>query len=145
MSTLIHRRVEAARRGEHPRVVCRVGSGWLVAGDTQPVVGYCLLLPDPVVPTLNDLRGAERERFLADLGRAGDALLRATGAARINYMILGNLEPALHAHLFPRRADEPEAVRTAHPFAYDWAAARPSDLAGADREWAEHVRRELTS
>jgi diadenosine tetraphosphate (Ap4A) HIT family hydrolase len=33
-------------------------------------------------------------------------------ALRINYAIFGNLEPALHAHVHPRYADEPEAMRT---------------------------------
>jgi hypothetical protein len=28
----------------------------------------------------------------------GDALLEVTGAYRFNYEILGNLEPAMHAH-----------------------------------------------
>lgn len=140
MPTLIHRRVEAARRGEHPRVVERMASGWLVLGDTQPVRGYCLLLPDPVVPTLNDLLGAPRAAFLSDMAAAGDAVLRATGAVRINYMMLGNLEPALHAHVFPRFADEDERVRTGHPFVYDWAAARASDPIGADRGLVEAIR-----
>jgi hypothetical protein len=27
-------------------------SGWAVFGDVQVLNGYCLLLPDPVVPTL---------------------------------------------------------------------------------------------
>jgi hypothetical protein len=52
MPTLIHRRVEAARKGENPTVLCRMESGWAVFGDVQVLNGYCLLLPDPVVPTL---------------------------------------------------------------------------------------------
>jgi hypothetical protein len=47
----------------------------------------------------------------------GDTLLASTAALRINYAMLGNLEPALHAHLVPRYASEPEATRTAHPWA----------------------------
>jgi diadenosine tetraphosphate (Ap4A) HIT family hydrolase len=81
------------------------------------------LLPDPVVPHLNSLGAAERDRFMADLGRVGDAVLAATGAVRINYAIFGNLEPALHAHVHPRYADEPEALRTQNPWAYDWSRA----------------------
>ncbi len=64
MPTLIHRRVEAARKGENPTVLCRMESGWAVFGDVQVLNGYCLLLPDPVVPTLNDLDIAAREKFL---------------------------------------------------------------------------------
>lgn len=76
--------------------------------------GYSLLLPDPVVPSLNDLATGERTEFLLDMVALGDALLAVTDAHRINYEILGNGEPALHAHVFPRRMSEPDEFR-AHP------------------------------
>jgi diadenosine tetraphosphate (Ap4A) HIT family hydrolase len=37
--------------------------------------------------------------------------------------MFGNVEPALHAHLFPRRAGEPDAIRTLQPWALDWPQA----------------------
>ena len=61
---------------------------------------------------------------------------------RINYAIFGNQEPALHAHVVPRYVDEPEAMRAAHPWAYDWQAAPAFDRAAA-RELAEALRHEL--
>ena len=51
----------------------------------------------------------------------------ATGALRINYAIFGNVEPALHAHVHPRYADEPEAMRTTNPWGYDWQQAPAFD------------------
>lgn len=125
--TAIHRDVAAARRGHEPRVLARLESGWAVFGAQQFVRGYLLLLPDPVVPQLNTLAGAARVQFLADMARLGDALLRVTAAARINYAIFGNVEPALHAHVIPRYTDEPEAMRSAQPWAYDWSSAVPYD------------------
>ena len=107
MPTLIHRRVEAARCGKHPSLVARLPSGWAVLGDKQVLKGYCLLLPDPVVPHLNALTGADRLQFLGDMAKLGDAILHVTGAVRINYEMLGNLEPALHAHVVPRHFNEP--------------------------------------
>jgi len=127
--TLIHRGVEAARRGTNPTTVARVASGWVVAGDPQVVHGYCLLLPDPVVPDLNHLVDDARRRFLLDMTALGDVLLEVTGARRINYEILGNSEPALHAHLFPRYDSEPEALRRGPVWPYDWAAAPRLDRA----------------
>lgn len=128
MTTLIHRMVEACRAGQEPAVIARLACGWAVLGQRQVLRGYCLLLPDPVVPHLNALGAPERDRFMADLGRLGDAVLATTGALRINYAIFGNLEPALHAHLHPRYADEPAAMRTNNPFAYDWTQAPLFDL-----------------
>jgi len=119
----IHRLVRAARRGD-ARVIARMPSGWAMFGERQFLRGYALLLPDPVVAGIESLANPERTQFLLDMTELGAALLVVTGALRINYAIFGNLEPALHAHVVPRYADEPAALRTAHPWAYDWQAAR---------------------
>lgn len=111
MSTLIHQRVEMARAGENPSVVCRLPSGWAVLGDTQITPGYTILLSDPVLPDLNALPLEGRVAYLRDMSIVGDALLEVTGAALINYEILGNTERALHAHIVPRYADEPNEQR----------------------------------
>ena len=121
--TAIHTQVLAARDGREPRVIARLFSGWAVFGERQFVRGYALLLPDPVVPNLNSLGMHERTAFLSDMSRLGDALLKVTGAVRINYAIFGNRDAALHAHVIPRYQDEPLALRTEQPWAYDWSAA----------------------
>ena len=121
--TAIHRMVERCRADAYPARVARLRSGWAVMGERQVFAGYCLLLPDPVVAHLNVLEDLRRTQFLADMARVGDAVLAATGAVRINYALFGNAEPALHAHVFPRRADEPPGIRTAQPWALDWQAA----------------------
>lgn len=132
MTTAIHRQVEAARRGELARVIARMPSGWAVLGDPQITPGYCLLLPDPVVPDLNALTGAARGRFLADMARLGDAVLAETGAARINYEILGNVEPALHAHVIPRHASEDPERRRQPVWLHDWSEAPAFDAVAHD-------------
>jgi len=80
-------------------------------GDVQFLPGYCLLLADPVVPSLNDLSPQARGQYLQDMVRIGDAILKVTDSFRINYEILGNSEPELHAHIFPRYMSEPEEQR----------------------------------
>lgn len=110
--TLIHQRVSEANAGSNPKVIARMKSGWAVLGDSQFLKGYCLLLPDPVVADLNDFSGQARQQFLDDMAALGDAVLAVTEALRINYEMLGNLEPALHAHVFPRYADEPNDLKT---------------------------------
>lgn len=141
--TVIHAQVVAAREGREPRVIARLFSGWALFGERQFVRGYALLLPDPVVPNLNALGARERIAFLSDMSRLGDALLKVTGAARINYAIFGNQDPALHAHVIPRYLDEPQGLRTAQPWAYDWSAAPPFERASS-QELADSLLRELT-
>jgi diadenosine tetraphosphate (Ap4A) HIT family hydrolase len=125
--TAIHRRVAACRAGTDPALICRMPTGWAVMGDPQVLRGYCLLMPDPVVPHLDALPAAAQADFLADMGRLGRAVFEATGALRMNYAMFGNAEPALHAHVFPRYTDEPEALRTANPWGYDWKQAPAFD------------------
>jgi diadenosine tetraphosphate (Ap4A) HIT family hydrolase len=127
MTTAIHRQVDAARNGELTRVVARMPSGWAVLGDPQITRGYCLLLPDPVVPDLNALTGDARRQFLDDMARLGDAVLAVTGAERINYEVLGNVEPALHAHVIPRYASENPGLRKKPVWLHDWDRAEPFD------------------
>ena len=127
MSTAIHRQVETARAGHLERVVAHMRSGWAVLGDPQILPGYCLLLPDPVVPHLNALSAEARRQFLDDMTRLGDAVLAMTGAERINYEILGNVEPALHAHVIPRYANEPAADRQRPVWLHDWTKAPAFD------------------
>ena len=133
METLIHQRVAAARAGTNPTVICSVASGWVVLGDVQFLRGYCLLLPDPVVADLNALDRSQRLQFLHDMTILGDALLEVTQAARINYEILGNKEPALHAHVFPRYSYESDLFRQMPIWSYD-LTIRQSVVFNAERD-----------
>ena len=140
--TAIHEQVSAARDGRNARVIARLYSGWAVFGERQFVRGYALLLPDPVVPNLNALDVGGRTAFLSDMARLGDALLKVTGAVRINSAMFGNEAPALHAHVVPRYPDEPEELRTRHPWAYDWSRAPLFERAACE-ELCTAVLREL--
>ena len=127
----------------NPYVICRMSAGWLVVGDVQPRPGYCLLLADPVVPSLNDLSEPERIVYGLDVARIGDALLAVTGAYRINYETLGNTEPALHTHMTPRYMSEPTWRRRLPPaLAYPKVLARRFDFV-RDVTFVENLRRAL--
>ena len=122
-ATTIHSLVDRCRAATLPAAIAKLPSGWVVMAERQVLPGYCLLLPDPVVPHLNALALEPRSQFLYDMALIGDVLLALTAASRINYAIYGNVDPALHAHIFPRDSAEPESTRTAQPWALDWNAA----------------------
>jgi diadenosine tetraphosphate (Ap4A) HIT family hydrolase len=134
--------------GRNPALISRMRSGFLVMGDSQFLPGYCLLLAYPQVEKLNDLDGDARAAFLADMAAAGDAVLAATGCRRINYSIYGNLDPFLHAHIWPRYDWEDNAYRTAPPFSIPASirgAPEHAFDAGRHRELHERIRREMGS
>jgi len=105
-----HDRIGAAETGRNPMVLTRLPSGFAVIGDTQFLPGYCLLLAAPRTGALTDLPRPARQRFLLDMSLIGEAIEQVCwpdGLIRVNYEILGNTDPYLHAHIFPRYRWEP--------------------------------------
>lgn len=109
-------RIGAALRGENPTVLRRLTAGFAVIGDVQFLPGYAVLLADePEARKLSDLPRAKRLSFLSDMDRLGEAVERVCGRLdpafrRVNLEILGNKEPFLHAHVWPRFAWEPAGL-----------------------------------
>ncbi|MFH1524969.1 MAG: hypothetical protein ABIF04_08390 [Chloroflexota bacterium] len=116
--TTVLQRVESARAGTNPTVICRMPSGWAALCDMQHLRGYSILLPDPVVSSINDLSQEQRAAYLCDMITIGDALLEVTDSFRINYALMSNSDPFLHAHIVPRYLSEPEEIRRGPPWSY---------------------------
>lgn len=94
----------------------RMTSGWAVIGNHQQLPGYCLLLHDGDADHLTDLTRSQRTSFLDDMSILGEAVATVCAEVdpqfwRVNYAILGNSYPHLHAHLHPRYTWEPEELR----------------------------------
>jgi diadenosine tetraphosphate (Ap4A) HIT family hydrolase len=109
-------RIGTALRGDNPTVLRRLTAGFAVIGDVQFLPGYSVLLVDePDVPRLSDLPRAKRLSFLSDMDQLGEAVERACrrldpAFRRVNLEILGNTDPFLHAHVWPRYEWEPADV-----------------------------------
>jgi len=113
------RLAEEARSGATARLIARVPSGWALLDEHQAFLGACVLVADP---EQSGPRHDLKARFMSDLTRLGEAVEYVTGCERVTYAILGGVEPVLHAHIFPRYSDEPEAVKGLPP----WLAAGES-------------------
>ncbi|MER7195553.1 diadenosine tetraphosphate hydrolase [Streptomyces flaveolus] len=106
-------RIGTALRGENPTVLRRLTAGFAVIGDVQFLPGYSVLLVDePGVQRLSDLTRSKRLAFLSDMDQLGEAVERACqrldpAFRRVNLEILGNTDPFLHAHVWPRFEWEP--------------------------------------
>ncbi|KFZ84153.1 diadenosine tetraphosphate hydrolase [Amycolatopsis sp. MJM2582] len=125
-------RVGSALRGGNPTVLRRLDAGFAVIGDTQFLPGYCVPLTDsPGVGRLSDLPRPRRLEFLSDMEMLGEAVenvcaRRDPGFRRVNLEILGNTDPFLHAHVWPRYDWEPADVVGRPVWLYpveNWAAS----------------------
>lgn len=102
--------------------------------------GRCLLMLNRHAEHLEDIPPNEGSAFLRDIQIAGHAIKQASGAVRINYAILGNEVPHVHAHLIPRFGST-EALPTRPP----WEDPRPSqELDDGDvQDWINKISGEL--
>ncbi len=111
-------RVKNFNKDSNPTFLTQMKSGMVFLGNTQFLPGYCVLAADPQVESLNDLDAGRRADFLLDMARLGDAIMAVCHPSRINYGILGNSAPVLHAHLFPRYDWEKEERKTRNVWTY---------------------------
>lgn len=104
--------------GKNPRLVLKMRSGFAVMADNQFLPGYCLLLAYPQVSHLSDLPEKERITYLDDMAMLGEAIERVTDCKRTNYAMYGNVDPFLHAHVWPRFEWEIDEYATTPPLSY---------------------------
>jgi diadenosine tetraphosphate (Ap4A) HIT family hydrolase len=113
-------RIGSARDGTNPTVLARLPESFAAIGDVQWLPGYCVLLTDDAqITRLSDLPRDRRLRYLASVDCLAEAVERACAEAdaqfrRVNIEILGNTDPYLHTHIWPRYEWEPAELR-GHP------------------------------
>ena len=92
----------------NPSFLARLPAGFAIMGDAQFLPGYSLLLPDDSdAMRLSDLPRPTRIAYLTSLEHLAEAVELACRQAdpafrRVNIEILGNTDPHLHAHVWPR-------------------------------------------
>ncbi len=91
--------------------VAELKSCYVILGDQQFYRGYCVLLAKLHATELY-LMPADAARLLSDeLRLVAEAIAAVVKPWKMNYECLGNSEPHLHWHLFPRSEDEADELR----------------------------------
>jgi diadenosine tetraphosphate (Ap4A) HIT family hydrolase len=124
-------------------VVWRFPQSVALLGPWQYYTGYCVLVSNTHAGELHHLPDPTRRAYLDEMTLLGRAIAEAFRPRKLNCELLGNQVPHLHWHLFPRRADDPEALRAV------WLALERAEgdageqqrLQTADLPRAEIVRR----
>jgi diadenosine tetraphosphate (Ap4A) HIT family hydrolase len=124
--------------GKNPRLVLRMRSGFAVMAENQFLRGYCLLLAYPEVEHLTDLSEKGRVTYLEDMALLGEAVMRVTECKRVNYAMYGNIDPFLHAHIWPRYDWEVPEHATIPPLSYPLEIRTHEDTA-----WSEETHATL--
>jgi len=95
----------AARRFDD--FIAELPRSWLILGDAQFYRGYCVLFAKRHASEMHLLPRSEAHELLDELLAVGKALSAAVHPLKLNYECLGNLEPHVHWHVFPRYAEDP--------------------------------------
>lgn len=116
--------------------IARLGVTTLGLYDDARFPGRCILVYDEHVEDLVDLDDDAASAFIAEAKLAARAIAQAVTVERMNYAILGNVEPHLHMHLIPR-------VSAADPLFGRPPWERPDPVRPLDPETKDSIVRRL--
>jgi diadenosine tetraphosphate (Ap4A) HIT family hydrolase len=102
MSCGICAAIDRIKAGEFRDLVAELSSCYVILGDAQYYRGYCILFAK-IHATELYLMPADAARALFDEMRlTAEAIAAVVKPWKMNYVCLGNSEPHVHWHLFPR-------------------------------------------
>ena len=98
--------IERCHAGNFADFVAELPHSFVILGDAQFYRGYCVVLARRHVHELHLMSPEEARALFEETVAVGRAIALATQPLKLNYECLGNLEPHVHWHVFPRfRAD----------------------------------------
>jgi diadenosine tetraphosphate (Ap4A) HIT family hydrolase len=99
--------IEGIRAGTFVDWVAELPRSWLTLGDAQFYRGYCVLLAKRHVTELHAMPRGEAHELLDEILAVGRTLADVLKPLKLNYECLGNQEPHVHWHIFPRYLNDP--------------------------------------
>ena len=99
--------IERIKGGAFPDVIAELPRSWVILGDAQFYRGYCVLLAKRHATEPYLMPRGEAHELLDEMLAVGKAISTVTAPLKLNYECLGNQEPHVHWHIFPRYLDDP--------------------------------------
>jgi diadenosine tetraphosphate (Ap4A) HIT family hydrolase len=139
--------IERCRAGDFADFVAELQHSFVILGDAQFYRGYCVVLAKRHADEIHLMPPDEARALFDETIAVGRAIALATWPLKLNYECLGNLEPHVHWHVFPRF--EADAMCAApvwmRPDAERKVALEDSDRRALIRTLAGELRRQMPS
>jgi diadenosine tetraphosphate (Ap4A) HIT family hydrolase len=103
--------IERIRAGKFPDFIAELDHSYVILGDAQFYRGYCILFAKRHEPELFQLPRPEALALSDELCSVAEAIFTVVKPLKMNYECLGNTEPHIHWHVFPRYQSEDEKSR----------------------------------
>ena len=110
-------RIGLIERKENKYFVKELKTGYVVLNDFQYFYGHTLFLSKVHANELHLLK--DRNLFLNEMGVVAEAVFKAFKPKKMNYELLGNMDPHLHWHLIPRYGNDPKVETAIWAIDYD--------------------------
>jgi diadenosine tetraphosphate (Ap4A) HIT family hydrolase len=94
--------------GKYPYVVHEFKNSFLVLGEHQFFLGYCILISKKHYKEMTDIPAPEQEEIFQEMMTASKLIEKSFGPDKMNMCSLGNVVPHVHWHFFPRYKSDPE-------------------------------------
>ena len=95
------------RAGAFADFIAELPRSWVILGDAQFYRGYCVIFAKRHVIEPHLMPRGEAHELLDETLAVGRAISAVASPLKLNYECLGNQEPHVHWHVFPRYADDP--------------------------------------
>lgn len=99
--------IERCRAGTFTDFIAELPHSFVILGDAQFYRGYCVVLAKEHVDEMHLMAPAMARALFDETIAVGRAIALVTRPLKLNYECLGNLEPHVHWHVFPRFAADP--------------------------------------
>ena len=97
-------RIESGTFGDF---IAELPTCYVILGDAQFYRGYCVMLAKRHVTELFRMSSQESRALFEEMRLTSEAIAAVTNPWKLNYECLGNSEPHVHWHIFPRYESDP--------------------------------------
>jgi diadenosine tetraphosphate (Ap4A) HIT family hydrolase len=101
--------IERIRDGKAADYIAELPCSFAILGDAQFYRGYCILFAKVHETELFRMRVDDAHGLFDEVVKVAEAIAAVTNPWKLNYECLGNQEPHVHWHIFPRY--ESDALR----------------------------------